>query len=131
MSSRTLTDLIRDCDDLIVPRCIYALPTGHTWQHAGTITLVGDAAHLMSPFAGERANLALIEGAQLASGILAAPGGPGSAVAAYERVMFPRAAASAAESDRGLHMIFNDESPRALVEFFSQIEMQLRSGWDL
>lgn len=70
-------------------------------------------------------------GAELAREILGAPGDLGSAVAAYERVMFPRAAASAAESDRGLHMIFNDESPRALVEFFSQIETQLRSGRDL
>lgn len=116
-----LTNLVRDCDDLIVPRPIYALQAGTVWDHAPGITLLGDAAHLMSPFAGEGANLALIDGADLAREILAAPGDLGAAVAAYEAVMFPRGAASAAGSDGGLHMIFNDESPKALVEFFSQM----------
>jgi 2-polyprenyl-6-methoxyphenol hydroxylase-like FAD-dependent oxidoreductase len=30
--STGLTDLIRDCDDTIVPRLIYALPVGHSWE---------------------------------------------------------------------------------------------------
>jgi 2-polyprenyl-6-methoxyphenol hydroxylase-like FAD-dependent oxidoreductase len=115
-----LTNLIRDCDDLIVPRRIFAMPIGHVWDHAGDVTLVGDAAHLMSPFAGEGANLALIDGADLAREILDHET-IGDAVAAYEEVMFPRGAKSAAESDGGLRMIFNDDSPKALVKFFSQM----------
>lgn len=119
--SPTLTNLIRDCDDTIVPRPIHALPTGHTWTRNHGITLVGDAAHLMSPFAGEGANLALIDGADLARAIIAKDD-PGQAVAEYEEVMYPRAAKSALQSAHGLDMIYNAEAPKALVEFFSAMD---------
>jgi 2-polyprenyl-6-methoxyphenol hydroxylase-like FAD-dependent oxidoreductase len=109
--------LIRDCDDTIWPRQIYALPTGTTWQHVKGVTLAGDAAHLMSPFAGEGANLALIDGADLARAILAG-GELDAALAAYEKKVVRRGAKSAAESARGLDMLFNDRAPKQLVRMF-------------
>lgn len=112
-----LTDLIRDCDDSIWPRPIYALPAGLTWKSVPGVTLVGDAAHLMSPFAGEGANLALIDGADLARAIINHDN-LDTALAAYEKTMFPRAAKSAASSQRGLDMMFVDGLPRKLVLFF-------------
>jgi 2-polyprenyl-6-methoxyphenol hydroxylase-like FAD-dependent oxidoreductase len=116
----SLTDLIRECDDTIWPRPIYALPIGHRWAHVPGVTLVGDAAHLMSPFAGEGANLAMIDGADLAIAIIA-NADPDSAILAYEKKMFPRGAKSAKGSADGLAMIFSDASPKKLVSFFNRM----------
>jgi 2-polyprenyl-6-methoxyphenol hydroxylase-like FAD-dependent oxidoreductase len=110
-------NLIRDCEDTIWPRGIYALPTGTTWQHVPGVTLAGDAAHLMSPFAGEGANLALIDGADLARAILKG-GDLDVALTHYEKKVTRRGAKSAADSAKGLDMIFNDRAPKQLVRMF-------------
>jgi 2-polyprenyl-6-methoxyphenol hydroxylase-like FAD-dependent oxidoreductase len=117
--STELTDLIRNCDDTIVPRLIYALPTGHSWSRVPGVTLVGDAAHVMSPYAGEGANLALLDGAELALALVAHEDDIEAALLEYETAMFPRAATAAAGSAQGLDMCFAPDSPRAMVEFFA------------
>jgi 2-polyprenyl-6-methoxyphenol hydroxylase-like FAD-dependent oxidoreductase len=121
----SLTALIRECDDTIWPRPIYALPTGHTWNPAPGATLAGDAAHLMSPFAGEGANLAMIDGADLARAIIE-QADIGDAIGVYERKMFPRGAKSAAGSAKGLDMMFVDGPPRKIVGFFRRMAVLSR-----
>ncbi|MFH8500652.1 FAD-dependent oxidoreductase [Streptomyces coeruleorubidus] len=85
-----VTDLIRYSDDTILPRPIMRLPVGLTWPTTPGVTLLGDAAHLMSPFAGAGANLAMLDGAELALAITGSPEDPAAAVEAYEKVMHDR-----------------------------------------
>lgn len=119
--STELTDLIRHCDDGIIPRLIYALPIGHSWTRVPGVTLVGDAAHVMSPFAGEGANLAMLDATDLALALVEHGEDIETALTQYEAVMFPRAAAAAEGSARGLDMCFAADAPKGIVDFFSQM----------
>ncbi|HZE41385.1 MAG TPA: NAD(P)/FAD-dependent oxidoreductase [Stackebrandtia sp.] len=119
----SLRGMVAAADGEVVPRRIHALPADHRWDHARGVTLLGDAAHLMSPFAGEGANAAMLDGARLATALLAHPD-TDSAVEAYERQLFPRAATAAAESLEGMELCFGADTPTTLVAMFQRVPPQ-------
>jgi 2-polyprenyl-6-methoxyphenol hydroxylase-like FAD-dependent oxidoreductase len=116
-----LTALITDGEMAPVPRPIHALPTGHRWERVPGVTLLGDAAHLMTP-TGEGANLAMYDGAELGQAIVAHRDDLDSALAEYEESMFARSANAAAESARLNKLLLDDNAPQGLLDFFAGAE---------
>lgn len=110
-----LTALVTDTDTGPVLRPVNILPIGIRWDRVAGVTVLGDAAHLMSPFAGEGANLAMFDGAELAKAITAHPDDVEAALAQYENDLFPRSAQFAAESDHNQGLLFGDKSPDSFI----------------
>jgi len=113
--SPRLRALVRLAGDARTVRPLHALPVDHRWDSAADITLVGDAAHLMSSFAGEGANLAIQDGAELA---LAICDHPANAIRAYEAAMFPRAHAAARRTADNHRRFFGPDAPHSIVQMF-------------
>jgi 2-polyprenyl-6-methoxyphenol hydroxylase-like FAD-dependent oxidoreductase len=66
-----LKRVIMEATDELIPRTLYMLPVGLRWDTRPGVTLLGDAAHLMTPFAGIGVNVAMHDALDLANSIIA------------------------------------------------------------
>ena len=113
--SPDLLQLIHQSGDRMTPRAIHALPVGHRWENRPGVTLLGDAAHLMSPFGGEGANLAMQDAADLALALVKAEDWK-AAVLDYELAMFPRAEEAAAGAWQAIDAVFCEDGLTHMIQ---------------
>ncbi len=107
-----------EAGDILAVRTLYALPIGHHWPTRAGVTLLGDAAHLMSPFAGEGVNLALADAVDLAEAL--GFGKSWDAVARYESMMNARATPEAKGSRLGLDAAFSSAGPAPILAHYRE-----------
>ena len=127
-----LQNLIRaaTCDPNSPPiiRPIYALPLSYLrdpLKNDTHIVLLGDAAHLMSPFAGEGVNLAMADALDLANALASITAssswsrvGVSAALRKYEAQMRARSLQAAIESATNLDTFFGENAAIKVKELF-------------
>ena len=77
----------------LIPRPQYHFSPGQQWETRSTLTLLGDAAHRMPPFAGEGVNMAMQDAFELADALTDTTfPNLTTAIASYEKKMLERTA---------------------------------------
>lgn len=116
-------------------RPLVMLPVGHAWAHKSGVTLIGDAAHVMLPFAGEGVNLAMRDALELSQAIVQAAASSqhkedfnaalGPLVQDFEREMFARAAQFSKESLDNMELHMAEDG----AERFATIMKTIYESW--
>ncbi|KAI2465121.1 FAD/NAD(P)-binding domain-containing protein [Annulohypoxylon bovei var. microspora] len=109
--SRESVDAALAMTDLPTLRPFYMLPIGHRWESRPGVSLLGDAAHLMTPFAGAGVNVGMTDAFELAEGILGYVNGEkkgadglAKVLRTYEEGMFERSSKDAALTKKRMVM---------------------------
>lgn len=113
--SPEMQDIIRHSDGPFRPWLMYYMPTELlNWEPAPDVTLIGDAAHVTTPFVGDGANCAMRDSVILAHR-LEELGITPEAIVAYEKEMFPFAIDVISRSLLSGEMFFEKESPKSFM----------------
>ncbi|CZT19871.1 related to tetracycline resistance protein from transposon Tn4351/Tn4400 [Ramularia collo-cygni] len=107
------TNVIVNSDDDFRAWPLYAMPTESlSWESVPGVTLIGDAAHVTTPFEGEGVNCALQDSAQLARKIREyGLGNLDQAVREYEQDMFDRGIDLISRSAESGELLFASDAP--------------------
>jgi 2-polyprenyl-6-methoxyphenol hydroxylase-like FAD-dependent oxidoreductase len=114
----TWLELFENASSAFAPRPLYSMPLDQTWEAQPNLTMLGDAAHLMPPYAGEGVNMAMLDALELSSALTDETYTDTlAAISAFEKQMRVRASDMADQSIQSLEML---HSPGALA-FMVQI----------
>lgn len=117
-------EMFENAEPHFIPRPQYCMPLDQNWQALPNLTMLGDAAHWMPPYAGEGVNLAMLDALELSNCLTSAafPDLP-TAIATYEHQMRTRAAAAAKMTLDSMVMLHSPNAVENLIKMFSDFEM--------
>ena len=116
-----LKDLILLSDENnLIRRPFYMTPIGMKWESQPGVTVIGDAAHLMTPFGAEGVNIAMLDAVELARAIIDNPNDMMLAVEKYEHPMFERAEKTASMTWQNLESHFSEGGPDVFLKKVQQ-----------
>jgi len=105
-----------------IPRPQYYMPLEQNWQAKDNITLIGDAAHVMPPYAGEGVNMAMQDALELCECLTGNKHNDlRSAVADYEQHMRKRAAEAAAMTLEQTAVLHAPDAINSLLRIFTMV----------
>lgn len=106
-----------------IPRPQYCMPVDQTWDALPDLTMLGDAAHLMPPYAGEGVNMAMLDALELAECLLSDDfADTHTAIAAYEKQMRARASEIAQMTLEQTAALHSPQALTHLLELFRPVE---------
>ena len=109
--------LLEESDDVFALRPLYTFPAEHAWPTRAGITLLGDAAHVMPPFAvtARGANMAMLDAVELVDALATFDGVSSlPALRHYEERMLARMAPAIRETLAAQDQIISKSAPAAL-----------------
>jgi 2-polyprenyl-6-methoxyphenol hydroxylase-like FAD-dependent oxidoreductase len=101
----------------VVWRPLLVCPAALQWTPKPNITLIGDAAHVMPPYAGEGVNMAM-QDALVLSRLLLSKDSPGEAIAEYEAEMFSRMEEMTEDTMGNTEMFYSPDAAERVVALF-------------
>lgn len=112
-------ELFENAATPFIPRPIYCMPLDQTWETLPNLTMLGDAAHVMPPFAGEGANMAMLDALELSECLTSDKYNTlQEAISSYEINMRKRAAIAAKESLENGELMHSEGALKKMLSFF-------------
>jgi 2-polyprenyl-6-methoxyphenol hydroxylase-like FAD-dependent oxidoreductase len=101
----------------LVWRPLLTCPSDQHWDPNDHVTLIGDAAHVMPPYAGEGVNMAMLDALEL-SKLLLSERRFSEAIAKYEAQMFDRMRHMTADTMANTEMFYAPDAADRVVAMF-------------
>lgn len=112
-------ELFKNATTPFIPRPIYCMPLDQNWATLPNLTLLGDAAHVMPPFAGEGANTSMFDALELSESLTSDKYETiQEAIAFYEVSMRKRAAVAAQQSLENGERMHSEGALGKMMAFF-------------
>jgi len=119
--SKDWEELFQTDEVYFVPRPQYHYPLDQSWDTAPNLTMIGDAAHRMPPYAGEGVNQAMADALDLAEALTGTDSKSiQDALASFEKKMLKRASEVTKDTLHNTQIMHSADALEIMLNFFTQ-----------